>query len=239
MESEKIKDEVLPQVNVDPKKIGNTTDEELPKVNIDPKEVKNTAILIVGCTGAGKSTLGNWISDSNSFVADSTMGNVTRECQSNSIQIDGREFILVDTPGIFDAMINNAEHISRIENLIDLYINNHQNFEETVRLIKKFLGDGVINHMIVAFSGVIKKQTEDNRIESRLNPSMKEFLKSIKNRWIISPNPDIFNRDDNVVKKNMARTKEMILKFNNAYNLSNFKEARQNESIYIRNREPM
>ncbi|CAG8774851.1 8992_t:CDS:1, partial [Ambispora leptoticha] len=96
----------------------------------------------------------------------------------------------------------------------------------TVRLIKKFLGDGVIDHMIVAFSGVTKKQTEENRIESRLNPSMKEFLKSIKNRWIISPNPDIFNKNDKVVKKNMASTREMIIKFNNAYNLQNFKEAR-------------
>ncbi|CAG8774441.1 29789_t:CDS:2, partial [Racocetra persica] len=216
--------EIKNEVGVDPKKLSNTTDKIMPRINVGPKEVRNTAILIVGCTGAGKSTLGNWLLDVDVFKADSTMGYVTRECQTASIQIGDREFILIDTPGIFDAMINDAEHLSRIDKLINLYINNYRNFEGTVRLVKEFLGDGVAKHMIVAFSGVNKKQTEDNSIEPKLNSSMKNFLKTIQNRWIISPNPDIFNRDDQVVKRNIANAKEMIFRFRVAYNLSDFKE---------------
>ncbi|CAG8497643.1 15710_t:CDS:2 [Racocetra fulgida] len=71
-----------------------------------------------------------------------------------------------------------------------------------------------------------KEQTEDNSIENKLNSSMKNFLKTIQNRWIISPNPDIFNRDDQAVKRSIANAKEMIFRFRGAYNLSDFKEVK-------------
>ncbi|KAF0537654.1 P-loop containing nucleoside triphosphate hydrolase protein [Gigaspora margarita] len=214
----------------------NTTDEA--RVNVDPKEIRNTAILIVGCTGAGKSTLGNWLLDENLFKTDFRMDSVTQVCQTISIRIDGRDFVLMDTPGIFDEVGNNEKHLPRIEQLVNLCtygiqaiilvidIKDYHNFERTVRIIKKFFGNGVTNHMIVAFSNVSKDQNETNRIESRLNSSMKEFLKTVQNRWIISPNPDVFKSDDEVVKRCMASIKDMILKFGNAYHLYNFNEAR-------------
>ncbi|CAG8569936.1 25933_t:CDS:2 [Dentiscutata erythropus] len=196
------------ETNMDPKEIKNTTDKMLPQVDVNPKVVKNTAILIVGCTGAGKSTLGNWILDEDLFESKNKMGRVTKECQTTPIRIDGREFVMVDTPDIQD----------------------YRNFEGIVGMIKHFLGDGVINHMIVAFSHLNKTQTEEYHIEDRLNLSMKKFLETIENRWIISPNPDIFNRNDQVVKQSMNNIKEMILKFNKAYNLLNFRDARRQKS---------
>ncbi|CAG8816168.1 6967_t:CDS:1, partial [Gigaspora rosea] len=93
-------------------------------------------------------------------------------------------------------------------------------------VLLKFFGNGITNHMIVAFSGVTKEQNEQNRIESRLNLPMKEFLKTVQNRWIISPNPDIFKSDDEVVKRSMTSVKDMILKFRNAYHLPYFNKAR-------------
>ncbi|RIB10148.1 kinase-like domain-containing protein [Gigaspora rosea] len=206
-----------------------------------PENLRNTAILIVGSTGAGKSTLGNWLLDENLFETDSRMDPVTRVCQTTPIRIDDRDFVLIDTPDIF-AVFNNAKCLSRIERLctygiqaIILVINirDYHNFEETIRIIKIFFGNGITNHMIVAFSGVTKEQNEQNRIESRLNLPMKEFLKTVQNRWIISPNPDIFKSDDEVVKRSMTSVKDMILKFRNAYHLPYFNKARLQKYLFF------
>ncbi|CAG8613791.1 20062_t:CDS:2 [Dentiscutata erythropus] len=103
------------ETNIDPKEIKNTTNKMLPQVDVNPKVVKNTAILIMGCTGAGKTTLGNWIIDEDLFESDNRMDTVvTKECQTTPIRIDGREFVMIDTPGIFDAKIKDEEQLTKI-----------------------------------------------------------------------------------------------------------------------------
>nr|XP_040025482.1 GTPase IMAP family member 7-like isoform X4 [Gasterosteus aculeatus aculeatus]XP_040025483.1 GTPase IMAP family member 7-like isoform X4 [Gasterosteus aculeatus aculeatus] len=59
-------------------------------------------IVMLGKTGAGKSSLANTIFGENVFQIGHTGYSETRECRSETRRVDGRDVTLIDTPGLFD-----------------------------------------------------------------------------------------------------------------------------------------
>ncbi|XP_037614131.1 GTPase IMAP family member 7-like isoform X2 [Sebastes umbrosus] len=60
-------------------------------------------IVILGKTGAGKSSLGNTIfGEEDRFMIGHTLNSETRECQAETKSVNGRNITLIDTPGFFD-----------------------------------------------------------------------------------------------------------------------------------------
>ncbi|RHZ86972.1 hypothetical protein Glove_41g109 [Diversispora epigaea] len=98
---------------------------------------------------------------------------------------------------------------------------------KTIPMIKNFLGETALNHMIVALTYCNLKQTKNNeKLLEFLNPKLKLFLSSIGNRYIISPNPDMFSKDDRIVINNMEKAKEFIDGFPRAYTTETFNKVR-------------
>ncbi|XP_026208164.1 GTPase IMAP family member 7 [Anabas testudineus] len=59
-------------------------------------------IVILGKTGAGKSSLANTLFGEEVFTIDHTQNSETRECQAETKSVNGRNITLIDTPGLFD-----------------------------------------------------------------------------------------------------------------------------------------
>ncbi|XP_030287740.1 GTPase IMAP family member 7-like [Sparus aurata] len=66
-------------------------------------DVLNTRrIVILGKTGAGKSSLANTIFGEDEFKIYHTLSSGTTKCQANTRSVNGRRITLIDTPGFFD-----------------------------------------------------------------------------------------------------------------------------------------
>ncbi|XP_038552475.1 GTPase IMAP family member 7-like [Micropterus salmoides] len=65
-------------------------------------DVPNRRIVILGKTGAGKSSLANTIFGEKKFKIDDSLNSGTSECKAETKSINGRSITLIDTPGFFD-----------------------------------------------------------------------------------------------------------------------------------------
>ncbi|XP_037615514.1 GTPase IMAP family member 8-like [Sebastes umbrosus] len=73
-------------------------------------DMSNTLrIVILGKTGAGKSSLANTIFGEKLFRVDHTVNSGTRECRAETKSVNGRSITLIDTPGFFDTYRSEEE----------------------------------------------------------------------------------------------------------------------------------
>ncbi|KAL7375113.1 hypothetical protein ABVT39_012112 [Epinephelus coioides] len=158
-------------------------------------------VVILGKTGAGKSSLANTILGEKPFKVDDTSNSGTTACQAETRSVNGRNITLVDTPGFFDTEKSEEELKREIVRciiecapgphafLIVLKVEKFTEHEKAViNKIRQYFSEEVFKYATVVFThgDQLKGQTIEEFVHR--NKSMSDLVKKCGGRCHVIDN---------------------------------------------------
>uniref|UniRef100_A0A087X686 AIG1-type G domain-containing protein n=2 Tax=Poecilia formosa TaxID=48698 RepID=A0A087X686_POEFO len=180
-------------------------------------------IVVLGKTGAGKSSLANTLLGENVCKPDDSAVSGTSRCQAESRTVNGRSIKLIDTPGFFDTM--RSEEVMKVEIMkciiesapgphafmIVLKVDKYTKQEmEIINKLTEYFSDEALRFATVLFTHG-DQLLEGTTIEEFVSksPDLNELVKKCGNRCNVIDNKYWKNRLDGY-RSNKFQVKEIL-----------------------------